>query len=222
MKIIARRNYKNFILGGGNLMDYSFNNQISDDAKKEIEKSILQTKINVAKKKIYALNIDLTEQIYEKVCFDDVESKTIKSKLDEIDTSLMRLSDKRVAIDTFKDDALSRLDLMVAKKYVDQLKDIDVLIKSLDDEKSELESKISASHEEYDLKMSQLKAEAETNGGGFDETKYPKAIINDYKKFVAKQVVSDFMQDLTDNQKDFVLKESKEIERYYDNVGENI
>lgn len=221
MKIIARRNYKNFILGGGNLMDYSFNNQISDDAKKEIEKSILQTKINVAKKKIDALNIDLTEQIYEKVCFDDVESKTIKSKLDEIDTSLMRLSDKRVAIDTFKDDALSRLDIIVAKKYVDQLKDIDALIKSLDDEKSELESKISASHEEYDLKMSQLKAEAETNGG-FDELNYPKTIINDYKKIVAKQVVSDFMQDLTDNQKDFVLKESKEIERYYDDVGENI
>lgn len=224
-EIIVKENLKQYIKGGGLIMDYRMSEDFSKKAKSEVEKSIMENKLSRLKDVLKKLDVKDSDVI-KNTCFSEEESKLINTKIAELNNLVENVGLKKQTIKLLKEKALESFDIAGASNCVKDLNNLDTISSDLENQIEKLNFKVSSSSVDYEKQLVELK----TNFDNFNfydcipnfGDNYNENVVNDFKKIKANDLVKEFLNELSPQEKDDVLNNNEDVKRCYQNVGENI
>lgn len=223
--IIVRENLKQYIKGGGLILDYRMSEEFSNKAEEVVGKSMFESKLQKLKDVLKKLDIKNTDAI-KNTCLNEDESNKVNAKIAELKSLAEKVDLKKQTVAVLKDKALESFDIACASNCVKDLKDLDMINADLQKQMEKLNFMVSSSNADYEKQLLELK----TNFDNFNfydcipdfGEGYSENAINDYKKIKANAMIDAFFTELSPQEKHDVLYNNEDIKRCYQNVGENI
>lgn len=218
--LIRRKKFNNFIRNGEGYMNYRISDDISKKAKQIIENDEINERLIILKNQLNFLGID--ENVSGISNTDDVMfAKDNINKLQEVKEIL---NFKKVGLESLLNDKLSNFDIAGSVKVKEDLADVVKTLEENHQKEKELLMIVANDKIDYDNQMIKLKQkydDVDILKHEIDETNFSASVINDYKRFRASALVSNFLDSLSDEKRMQVLNDNENLKGYM-NVGEDI